>query len=384
MFTTGSKLFIGASLTAVTAAIVFGISYDGAAAWTAAIGLISVAIALLFLLGINLWVRDSNVGGMQSGVTTTSAAAQGRPGNSMWPAVGALGGALVAVGLVATPVVFKAGIVVLLIAWFEWLVQAWADRASADKRFNASVRGRIMHPMEFPILGAVGLTVVIYSFSRIMLFLSKEAGPAVFVVVAALITVGGFLFANKATLKTSVVSGICTVAALGLVSTGAVMAIDGERSMHEHETVSSEPAVCSSNEETEVDENGSQGVAAKSNVAATIIFNDEGQLYGQQVGTGGYSRTVTLQRSNPSFIMFRNLSDETVRLTANMGAFQIDVNGTPVTDKPVTCTTLVEPDGRQFMNLTFPKSSPPHGPSSEPYTFVVPDVEGATVEIVVP
>ena len=381
MFTTGSKLFIGGTVIAVVAAVVFGISYDGAAAWTSAIGLISVAIALSFLMVINFWVRDSNVGGMQSGVTTTSAAAQPRPGNSMWPAIGAVGGALVAIGLVATPVVFKAGVVVLLIAWFEWLVGAWADRASADKQFNASVRSRIMHPMEFPVLGAVGLTVVIYSFSRIMLFLSKEAGPAVFGIVAALITLGGFLFASKATLKTSVIGGICTIATLGLVSTGAVMAIDGERPLHQHPTVTNEPSVCATNEETEADENGSQTVAAKSNVAATIIFNDEGQLYGQQVGTGVYSRTVTLQRSNTSNIMFRNLSDRTVRLTATLGAFTSDVNGTQVTDKPVTCTTLVEPDGRQFMTLNFPKSS---AGSAEPYTFVVPDVQGATVEIVVP
>ena len=151
--------------------------------------------------------------------------------------------------------------------------------------------------------------------------------------------------------------------------------------MHEHPTVSNEPAVCASNEETEVDEKGSQGVAAKSNVAATIIFNAEGQLYGQQVGMGEYSRTVTLQRSNTSQVMFRNLSDETVRLTANLGAFEVDVNGTTVTEKPVTCTTLVEPDGRQFMTLVFPKSSIG---SLEPYTFVVPGVDAATVEIVVP
>lgn len=383
MFTTGSKLFIGSSVLAIVAAVAFGVSYDGAAAWTAAIGLISVSIALLFLMAINFWVRDSNVSGMDSDATTTSAAAQERPSNSMWPAVGALGGALVAIGLVATPVVFKAGIVVLLIALFEWLVQAWSDRASSDRRFNASVRGRIMHPLEFPVLGAVGLTVIIYSFSRIMLFLSKESGPAVFVILAALITLGGFLFASRPTLKASVVAGICTIATLGLVSTGAVMAIDGEREMHEHATVSNEPAVCSSNEETEVDEKASQGVAAKSNVAATIIYNADGELYGQQVGMGEYSRTVTLQRSNTSQIMFRNLSDETVRLTANMGAFEVDVNGTTVTEKPVTCTTLVEPDGRQFMTLVFPKSSAATAPT-DPYTFTVPGVEGASVEIVVP
>ena len=38
MFTTGSKLFIGGTVIAVVAAVVFGLSYDGATAWTAAIG----------------------------------------------------------------------------------------------------------------------------------------------------------------------------------------------------------------------------------------------------------------------------------------------------------------------------------------------------------
>ena len=59
------------------------------------------------------------------------------------------------------------------------------------------------------------------------------------------------------------------------------------------------------------------------------------------------------------------------------------MNGTLVTEKPVTCTTLVEPDGRQFMTLVFPKSSAATAPT-DPYTFTVPGVEGASVEIVVP
>ena len=233
-----------------------------------------------------------------------------------------------------------------------------------------------MHPLEFPVLGAVGLTVIIYSFSRIMLFVSKESGPAVFVIVAALVTLGGFLFASKATDQDQRDRRCLHRSHRSVWSApGAVMAIDGEREMHEHPTVSAEPAVCASNEESEVDEHASQGVAAKSNVAATIIYNADGELYGQQVGMGEYSRTITLQRSNTSQIMFRNLSDETVRLTANMGAFEVDVNGTTVTEKPVTCTTLVEPDGRQFMTLVFPKST---NGSLEPYTFVVPGVEGAS------
>ena len=57
------------------------------------------------------------------------------------------------------------------------------------------------------------------------------------------------------------------------------------------------------------------------------------------------------------------------------------MNGTEVTEKPVTCTALVEQDGRQFLTLNIPKSS---SASQTPYTFTVPGVEGSSIEIVVP
>lgn len=380
MFTTGSKLFIGATTVALAGAIVFGVFMGGDTGRTATIGLISCAIALAFLMGINFYVRDSNVGSLQSDATVSSSAALPAPGASMWPAIGAVGLGLIVLGLVTEPVVFKGGIVVVLAATVEWMVQGWSERASGDAEYNASIRKRILHPLEFPVLGAVGLAVVIYSFSRIMLFLSKEAGPAVFAILAALVLVGGFLFASRASLKKSVVVGVCTVAGLGLVSTGAVMAIDGQREIEEHSIIEKDPAVCSSNEESEVDHKASQTVAAKSNVAATVVFKD-GRLYAQVIGIEGTQDSITLPHGNPSNIVFRNLSDETVRLTANLGSFEKDVNGTKVTEKPVTCTALVEPDGKQFMTLLFPKSS---AWSAEPYTLEVPGVEGASIEVVVP
>jgi len=78
-----------------------------------------------------------------------------------------------------------------MVAAERLFARAWSERASADPHYNAAVRKRILHPLEFPVLGAVVLAIVIYSFSRIMLFLSKETGPAVFGIIAALILLGG-------------------------------------------------------------------------------------------------------------------------------------------------------------------------------------------------
>lgn len=382
MFTTGSKLFLGATAITVLTALVFWVETTDSVFWTATIGLLGAAVAVIAVTAVNFFVRDANVSGMDPEAVTTAPAAQRRPGNSMWPAITALGGGLVVVGLISVPVVFKAGVVVLLAAMIEWAIQAWAERASTDRSYNARVRGRLLHPVEFPVLAAAGLGVIIYSFSRIMLFVDKATGPAIFAVLATLVLVGGFLFASGATVAKTAVVGICTIGALGLVSTGAVMAIDGERHIEEHPTVSNDAAVCSSNTETEVDEKASQSLAAKSNVAATIVYKD-GRLYGQQIGLNELVTSITLPRSTPSNIVFRNLSDEDVRLTATLGAFETTtlVNGKPTVEKPVTCTTLVEPDGRQLLTLKYDKSSVG---SLEPYTLTIPGAAGATVTVNIP
>lgn len=382
MISTGSKLFVGATVVALASAIVFGIFTGGDTGVTATIGLIGATVALGFLAGINFFVRDCNVNATASDATTASAAAQAAPESSLWPIIGAFGAGLTAVGLVSAPVVFKAGIVVLLAAIVEWMIQGWSERASSDSAYNASIRKRLLHPLEFPVLGAVVLAIIIYSFSRIMLFVSKSTGPAVFAILAALLLVAGFIIASGASIKKGAIAGVCAIAGLGLVSTGAVMAIDGEREIKVHETVKADPALCLSNDETKADEKSSQTVGGKSNIAATVIYKD-GQLYADVIGVEGFQTTLQLPRSNPSPIVFRNLSDEHVRLTANQGAFETGtiVNGNPTLDKPVICTALVDPDGRQFLTLVYPKASLN---SLEPYTLVVPGVEGASIEVVVP
>ena len=193
---------------------------------------------------------------------------------------------LVVVGLITYPVIFIFGLVALLAATVEWMVQAWSERASADTRFNEAVRGRIAHPLEFPILGAVALGIVIYSFSRIMLFLSKTGGPAVFIVIAALILVGGFLFAYRPSLRGGVIAGVMAIAAVGLVTGGIVAALEGERETEAHETTGdlADDGECDTPDETEADDNASQNVAAKANVTAEIVLESDGTLVARSEG----------------------------------------------------------------------------------------------------
>jgi hypothetical protein len=380
MFTTGSKLFLGATTLSLIATIVYAVSKGGDSGWTATVGLITLTTVLAGLTTLNFYTRDSNVSAVQPDAVATAPAAQAPPGQSMWPAVAALGAALLVVGLVTEPIVFKAGLVVLLAVIIEWMVQGWSERASADPEYNTALRKRVLHPLEFPVLAALGLGIVIFSFSRIMLFLSKSGGPVAFGLLAALVLFAGFLFASKQNLRRSVTTGICAIAALGLVSTGAVMAIDGEREIHEHETVADEPEVCSSNEETEIDERGSQSLGLKNGLVAVVRFTGS-ELVADVSGLHEPKKEIVIPRSMPSFIVFENHSDDDVRLTAHLGTFERDVNGTMVKESPVICTTLVEPDGKQFLTLTFAK--PSDATAADPYRLVVPGFDDP-IMIVVP
>jgi hypothetical protein len=306
----------------------------------------------------------------------------------MWPLVGAVGGVLVVVGLVTFPVIFIFGLAALLAAMVEWMVQAWSERASADTRFNEEVRGRIAHPLEFPILGAVALGIVIYSFSRIMLFLSRSGGPAVFIVIAALILLTGFLFAYRPGLRGGAIAGVIAIAAVGLVTGGIVAALEGERETHAHETTGdlADEGDCATPDETEADDNASQNVAAKANVTAEIFLQSDGMLVARSEGVDEPRTTLDVVRNTPTNMLFHNESDEERRLVLDLGTRnEVDEEtGDTIADTPVPnqiCTALTEDGGSQFLTFSI---SQPSSAAETPYRFVVPGVDGAEIEVIVP
>jgi hypothetical protein len=388
MFTTGSKLFLGATALSIAAAVIYGNAKAGAAGWLGVLGLLSAALAFGLLFGVNWYTKDGNVSAMSETATAEAPAARRPAERSVWPALAAIGVGTVAVGAVSKPIVFKAGVVLLLAAAIEWVVRSWSERASADASYNDGLRKRLLHPIEFPVLAAVGLGVLIYSFSRVMLWIDKSAGPAVFVVTGALILFGGFVFASKPSLKKGVVTGVCAIGALGLISTGAVMAFDGQRHIEEHPTTETDnSAACNSAEEgegdlAEIDHKGSQAVASKASVAMTVVLED-GQLSAYEQGIAGPQNPVTVSRGNTVNLIFKNRDPEKRRLTVNMGEFTEDINGTAVKTRPQVCTTLVRgEDGSQFLTFELAK---PSIASSQPYTFTVPGLDDLVpIEIKVP
>lgn len=390
MFTTGSKLLLGGTVASTVAAIVWGATNGGASAYVGVIGLVSVALAFALLFGVNYYVRDCNVRATAPDALTGSAAAQQPARRSGWPLVGAFGVGLIALGAVTKPIVFKAGIVVVLAAGIEWLVQAWSERASSDPAYNDSLRKRLLHPIEFPVLAAFAAAILVYSFSRIMLFLSKTNGPIAFIIVGVLILSFAVIFALQPTLKRGVIVGICLIGAVGIVSTGAAMAISGQRTIDKHPTVHDDDgAQCKrtaedvegNHEFEEIEKHASQKVSAKSSPMARLVLED-GQLRAYVVGIDEPVDTISLARSNPSNILFQQKTDGEFRLTAFAGTEVEEVNGTEVRVDRLNCTTLLRQDGEAMLTVTFPKPSASADPDA-PFTLSVPGLEGQEIKVMV-
>ena len=377
MFTTGTKLLAGGAVLAAVAAVAYGLTQQGT---LGTVGLISAAVAMAYLAGVNMYTRDADVSAMDTAATAMSAAAVPPPGASMWPLVGGVGALLVVVGLVSYPVVFVFGLIVLLATAVEWMVQAWAERASGDRSHNADVRGRMAHPLEFPLLGAVGLGIVIYSFSRIMLFLSKSTGPAVFATIAALILLVGFIVAFMPTVRGSAIAVVALLAAVGLVAGGAAAALEGERELHPHETIADLAAAgeCDTPDETEADEHASQTVAAKASIAGEVVLGDDDTLTAAPEGVDVDVDTFVVTKSNPTNVRFRNESAEERRLVLDFGTGTTD-EGEEVALQH--CTALVEEGGSALLTFQIDTASAVAG---TPYRFFVPGVDGAELPVEVP
>jgi hypothetical protein len=372
MFTTGSKLLLGSTGAAVVFAVIYGITVGGT---LGVFGLLSAAVALALIAGINIYSGDANVAIDDTAAATLSAAARQAPAGSPWPVVGAIGIALVAVGLVSTAMVTIVGLVVILAAVIEWMVQAWAEHGSADEAYNGEIRARMANPLEMPILATIFAAIVIVGFSRIMLALTKVGTVVAFSVIAAVVLFIAYLMAARPGVAARTLGGVVAIGVLALVAGGAVAAVSGERKMHVIETTAAlaERGRCGV-EPSEADKKASQTVAAKSNQAATVTLTAQGTLNVAVPGFNQSASRVTLPRSNPNNVLFRNDSDHERRLVIDIGPFG-DM------ESKTLCTALVEPGAVQLLTVLFDK---PSFAVDGGHQFRVPGVDTAVLEVVVP
>ncbi len=373
MFTPGSKFFLGLTGFSTAVLVLYIAFVDNAIG--GAVVIASIAVAAGLLSGLTLFNRDGDVA-----VGDNAAPANATPLTSgLWPMVATLGIGLMAVGLITHPIVFLLGLAALAASFVEWVIQGWSESASSDAAYNASIRGRLLHPLEFPVLAAVGLGVIILSFSRIMLTLSRDAGAIVFIAVSTLVLVAGTLFALRPALRKTLVVGICAIGAVGIVASGIAAASGGMRDelvkAKEEDHFSHKD--CGIEKGKYFDKLAEVGVSSRSNTFAIVELKD-GKLSAREIGISEPKKVITVARANVVSLIFRNKNEGEHRLTANLGTKVIQEG---VKEDIVDCTQMIGKDEEQLLILKIDK---PSMAMEKPYTLTVPGIEDQSIEIYVP
>jgi hypothetical protein len=377
MFKTGSKLLLGITGFAALNLVAYVIFVE-----RLAIGGVALSIVFAALVGLSAVVLIVNEGDDEAQPRDTALVRA-----SMWPLVTVVGLVLFVLGLVVAQIYFILGIVVVLAALAEWMVQAWSESASDDVAHNESARSRLLHPIEFPVIATLGLGVIIFSFSRIMLAISKSAGAVVFMVVAAVVLVVGAIFAIRPRLKPALVGTICVIGAVGIVAGGVAGIGAGLRPelVEAAEEGHFTHRECGAEKSKYFDKKAMKTLSLRSNVAAVIELRD-GKLTAEVYGFQRSQSTISVPRANPVTFIFRNHDAAERRMVASLGTAMAAATTDEPTkddhgDKNVTCTQMIPTGAEQALTITYNK---PTMAQTEPFTLSVPGIEGQSIEVLVP
>jgi hypothetical protein len=212
-----------------------------------------------------------------------------------------------------------------------------------------------------------------------MLAVSPHSGAILFIVIATAVLIVGFLVSLKTNIKKSTIAAMCVLGAVVLLVSGGIAGFNGNR--EELVVAAAEDHYshkeCEAAKSEHFDKNSNNAVSMKSGISATIRVKD-GKLTAQLIGIDTQVQAVTVQRSNLTTILFRNLDDAQYRLVANLGTKKIADTG--VEEEIVDCTQMTGKNQTQALILKISKPSA----SSGPYTLTVPGLEGQEIAVVVP
>jgi hypothetical protein len=355
MFTTGSKFFFGAAVVAAVSAFLYANAVESV---RALLLLLSISVVLAFFGGVVFAFRDADLD-VPAVVASSPTDAEGTPvgqprgvGGSLWPIVGGFGAAITAIGLVLDMRMFVLGLILIGATLIEWMFLNWADEASGDDVYNQSLRGRLAHALEFPILAAVIFGVVILGFSRLMLGLSRIGSVVAFAAVGAAILLGALLVTTTGRTRRSLTSGLLAVGAVAVVTAGIVFAAVGPRHIEEG---------------GENPEANSRSVAAKSNVFAHL-----------EVRGGQLNQTrLVLGKGITASLLFRNEDDGERKLVIESFTASKDANGNDVQTPKLIESGNVGEGHEQYITFSLPKPGTytfrvEGGPTPVTGTIVVP------------
>ena len=247
MLTTGFKLWFGLFMGAVLAAVCAGYTSGGtetgpiSMGWKGGVGnhvsyviLVTAAAGLAMIGLVAAAFRDADAEAQAEVLGLDEAPeAQAVVGNSLWPVFGALGIGAVAVGLVVHPTIFVIGLCILAGVGVEWTMTNWSEKVSGDADTNAAARENLMRPIEIPVLGTVGIGVLVLAISRVLLASSVNGAVLVATVAGVLVFGGAMLVSKQPEMPRRTVRSILFVGCVAVLLAGILAAANGEREFHQ-------------------------------------------------------------------------------------------------------------------------------------------------------
>ena len=270
MITTGAKLWFAIAAAALAGMVAYFVATGrGEDGGTMVLG--SIAAACVLLGVASLASRDGDVT-----VDADAAVEDVRIRSSLpayWPALGAVGAGVAIIGLAAGGLLLYVGLGIIGIVLAEWMVQSWAERSTADPAYNQALRNRIMFPFEVPVLGLAGLALVMITFSRVLLAVSKTGSTVVAMVVASIILLVGAVVANRPKIPAGALTWVVAIGAVALLAAGVAGGIVGERDIEVHHADEGEHA----EEEGGGQAGGGEGNAGSNDAGDGTIGDDGSQ-----------------------------------------------------------------------------------------------------------
>ena len=266
MITRGSKYFYGAATFGFLAAVLYGIVTSAAdqggiilvmtggggivdsvlgpitMGWKGGVGehigysvLMGFAGIMAVLGGFHSAFRDGDAEAVAEVTHTVGSPAISTPfGLSYWPLMTAFSSVILLVGLAVSSALFFIGALGLIVCAFEWTVRSWSERATGDPELNREIRNKFMAPVEVPVGAVLGIGLIVFSVSRILLAVSKVGSSIVIIVLAIAMFVAALVLANRPHLKRSMLIGVGVLFGLIIIGGGIAGGVAGSRTIEEH------------------------------------------------------------------------------------------------------------------------------------------------------
>ena len=140
--------------------------------------------------------------------------------------------ALAVFAVAVPPAVFVTGICIVAAVAVEWTMTNWSEKVSGDAAHNAAQREKLVRPVEIPVLGTLGVGVLVLAVSRVLLASSVDGAVLVATVVGVVIFGGAIFISRNPSLPRGLVQGVLLLGFLAVIVAGIVTAATGEREFH--------------------------------------------------------------------------------------------------------------------------------------------------------